>query len=48
MGPALVRNPFLMKEVLRRTLGENYQDDLDFSLEEQAHDLVVEEMRHGR
>jgi len=48
MGPALIRNPFLMREVLSRMLGSSYRDDLDFSLEERAHKLVVDEMRRDR
>ena len=42
MGPVLVRNPGLMKEVLRR-LGID-PNACDFSLEEQALELVLREM----
>lgn len=44
MGPALVRNPSLMKEILKRLLGEDYRE-CDFSLEQKALDLVVNEFK---
>ena len=44
MGPALVRNPSLMKELLKRLLGEDYHE-CDFSLEQSALDLVIDEFK---
>ncbi len=44
MGPALVRNPSLMRELLRRLLGEDYRE-CDYSLEQKALDLVIEEFK---
>lgn len=46
MGPALVRNPPLMKEILHR-LGID-PNTCDFSLEEQALELVLQEMEHSK
>ena len=43
MGPVLVRNPGLMKEILRR-LGLD-ADKCDFSLEERALELVLAEFK---
>ena len=44
MGPVLARNPVLMREILRRLLGEDYRE-LDFSLEEQALSMVLSEFK---
>ena len=44
LGPVLVRNPCLMREVLRRLLGEDYRDG-DYSLEQEALDRVLREIR---
>lgn len=43
LGPVLVRNPLMMKEVLHCLLGENYRET-DFSLEEKAVKMVIEEL----
>lgn len=42
LGPVLARNPSLMKELLRRLLGEEY-GECDFSLEQKALELVLQE-----
>ncbi len=42
MGPALIRNPILMQELLKRLLGEDYRE-CDYSLEQKALDLVLKE-----
>lgn len=44
MGPVLVRNPSLMREVLKRLLGEDYRE-CDFTLEQKALDLVLQEFK---
>ncbi len=41
LGPVLVRNPIMMKEVLHCVLGEDYRET-DFSLEEKAAKMLVE------
>ena len=46
MGPVLVRNPSLMKEILKRLLGEDYSE-CDFRLEEKALELVISEFKKG-
>lgn len=46
MGPALIRNPVLMREILKRLLGEDYRD-CDFSLEQHALDLVLKEFKEN-
>ena len=43
LGPVLVRNPLMMKEVLHCVLGENYRET-DFSLEEKAVKMTIEEL----
>lgn len=45
MGPVLIRNPSLMKELLTRLLGEE-ANACDFSLEQRALDLVVAEFQN--
>lgn len=40
MGPILARNPSMMKEILRRLLGDEYRE-CDFSLEQSALDSVL-------
>jgi len=42
VGPVLARNPALMREVLKRCLGDDYIEG-DYSLEERALALVLEE-----
>lgn len=42
MGPALIRNPSLMQEILKRLLKEDYSEG-DYSLEQRALDLVAAE-----
>ena len=44
MGPALVRNPALMCEILKRLLGEDYKE-CDYTLEEKALELVLAEFQ---
>lgn len=44
MGPALIRNPILMKEILKRILGSDYRD-CAFSLEEKALAAVKSEFK---
>lgn len=44
MGPILARNPALMKEILRRLLKADYIE-LDYTLEQQALNLVLQEFR---
>lgn len=46
MGPVLARNPSLMREILKRLLKEDYAE-CDFSLEEQALELVLAEFKKG-
>ena len=46
MGPVLVRNPSLMKEILKRLLKEDYHE-CDFTLEEKALQLVAAEFKKG-
>ena len=41
LGPVLVRNPIMLKEVLHCVLGEDYLET-DFSLEEKAAKMLVE------
>ncbi len=41
LGPVLVRNPIMMKEILHCVLGEDYRET-DFSLEEKAAKMLVE------
>ena len=43
LGPVLVRNPIMMKEVLHCVLGEDYRET-DFSLEEKAVKMTIEEL----
>ena len=43
LGPVLVRNPVMMKEVLHCVLGEDYRET-DFSLEEKAVKMILEEL----
>ena len=43
LGPVLVRNPLMMKEVLHCVLGEDYRET-DFSLEEKAVKMIIEEL----
>ena len=43
LGPMLVRNPVIMREVLHSVLGENYRET-DFSLEEKAVKMTIEEL----
>ena len=43
LGPVLVRNPVMMREVLHCVLGENYRET-DFSLEEKAVKMIIEEL----
>ncbi|MBQ3049857.1 MAG: hypothetical protein IJC94_07875 [Oscillospiraceae bacterium] len=42
MGPALVRSPSLMKEILKRLIGDDV-NKCDFTLEQNAFDLVAAE-----
>ena len=44
LGPVLVRNPCLMREVLRRLLGEDSRE-CDYALEQEALDRVLREIR---
>lgn len=44
MGPALVRNPSLMREILKRLLGEDY-GECDDLLEQKALELVLAEFK---
>lgn len=46
LGPVLVRNPFLMQEVLRRLLREDYCEG-DYSLEKEALDRVLHDVRES-
>ena len=43
LGPVLVRNPLMMKEVLKATLGADYRET-DFSLEERALRQILKDM----
>ncbi len=43
LGPVLVRNPLMMKEVLHCALGSDYRET-DFSLEEKAVKMIIEEL----
>ena len=43
LGPMLIRNPVIMREVLHSVLGENYRET-DFSLEEKAVKMTIEEL----
>ncbi len=43
LGPVLVRNPLMMKEVLHCVLGEDYRET-DFSLEEKAVKMLISEL----
>ena len=43
LGPVLVRNPLMMREVLHCVLGEDYRET-DFSLEEKAVKMTIEEL----
>lgn len=43
LGPVLVRNPSMMREVLKATLGEDYKET-DFSLEERALRQILKDM----
>ncbi|MBR3610317.1 MAG: hypothetical protein IKL57_02460 [Oscillospiraceae bacterium] len=43
LGPVLVRNPLMMREVLHCVLGEDYRET-DFSLEEKAVKMIIEEL----
>ena len=43
LGPMLVRNPVIMREVLHCVLGEDYRET-DFSLEEKAVKMTIEEL----
>lgn len=43
LGPMLVRNPLMMREVLHCVLGEDYRET-DFSLEEKAVKMVLDEL----
>lgn len=43
LGPMLVRNPVMMKEVLHCVLGDDYCET-DFSLEEKAVNMTIEEL----
>ncbi len=44
MGPILARNPAMMREFLRRLLGDEYRE-CDFTLEQNALDSVLSEFR---
>lgn len=46
MGPALARNPALMREILKRLMGEDYQEG-NYTLEEKALELVLSEFKKG-
>lgn len=46
MGPVLVRNPSFMKEILKQLIGDDYKA-CDFSLEQQALDLVLTEFKEN-
>lgn len=46
MGPVLARNPALLREILRRLLGDDYKD-CDYTLEEKALELVLAEFKKG-
>ena len=43
LGPVLVRNPVMLKEVLKAVLKENYKET-DFSLEEKAVGMILTEL----
>lgn len=43
LGPVLVRNPLMMREVLKKVLGDRYKET-DMSLEEKAVNMVISEM----
>ncbi len=43
LGPVFVRNPFMMRELLKIVLGEDYRET-DFSLEEKAQSKLIEEL----
>ena len=43
LGPVFVRNPFLMKKILKTVLGEEYRET-DFSLEEKAQAKLIKEL----
>ena len=43
LGPVLVRNPLMMKEVLHCVLGEDYRET-DFSLEEKAQEKLIADL----
>ncbi|MGN0629077.1 MAG: hypothetical protein ACI4IW_05570 [Oscillospiraceae bacterium] len=43
LGPVFVRNPFLMKKILKTVLGEDYRET-DFSLEEKAQAKLIKEL----
>ena len=47
MGPLLVRNPLLLKEILKLLAGEEYKD-FDTSLEEKALEVTIEEFNHTK
>ncbi len=47
MGPALVRNPALMREILKRLMGEDYKEG-NYTLEEKALELVLSEFEKGK
>ena len=44
MGPTLIRNPCLMKELLKRMLGDDYVEG-DYSLEQTALDITVADLK---
>ncbi|HPR39899.1 MAG TPA: hypothetical protein PKY19_04530 [Oscillospiraceae bacterium] len=46
LGPVLIRNPVMMREILRRLLGEDYLEG-DYSLEQEALDRVLLEVRES-
>ncbi len=46
LGPMLVRNPVMMREILRRLLGEDYRDG-DYSLEQEALDRVLHDIHES-
>lgn len=41
LGPMLVRNPVMMREILHSALGEDYRET-DFSLEEKAVEMILD------
>ena len=43
LGPILVRNPVMLKEMLHLVLGEDYRET-DFTLEQKAVDLILAEL----